>query len=149
MQLLARLGVDGAQRLVEQQHAGRAASARASATRWRSPPDSVAGRRPSSSVVPTPSASRPTSAIAARASAGASPRRPARRAHPVGDVRRHREVREEQAVLEDEADAASLRRSAGDVGAVDRTAPRPAGRTPAIASSTRVLPAPLGPSSTT
>ena len=38
-------GVERRERLVEQQRAGRRASARASATRWRSPPDSVARPR--------------------------------------------------------------------------------------------------------
>ena len=39
-QLLPDAGVQRAERLVEKQHLGRGASARASATRWRCPPDS-------------------------------------------------------------------------------------------------------------
>ena len=38
-------GVERRERLVEQQHAGSRASARASATRWRSPPRELAGER--------------------------------------------------------------------------------------------------------
>ena len=42
-QFLAHLGVERAERLVQQQDARPMASARASATRWRWPPDSCAG----------------------------------------------------------------------------------------------------------
>ena len=40
----ARVGVERGHRLVEEQHRGSRASARASATRWRSPPESSDGR---------------------------------------------------------------------------------------------------------
>ena len=42
-QRLAQAGVERGERLVEQHTSGSAASARASATRWRSPPDSSCG----------------------------------------------------------------------------------------------------------
>jgi hypothetical protein len=39
LHLLAQLQVEGAERFVEEEHAGRFASARARATRWAWPPD--------------------------------------------------------------------------------------------------------------
>ena len=46
LHLLAQLGVERRQRLVEQQHLRALDQARASATRWRCPPDSWSGLRP-------------------------------------------------------------------------------------------------------
>ena len=67
---------------------GSRASARASATRWRSPPDSAPGR----------SSARWRDAHALEQLADAAPRRPAE-----GDVGAHGHVREERVLLEDEA----------------------------------------------
>ena len=132
LQLLARLQVDGAQRLVEEQQPGAgAASARASATRWRSPPDSVC--RPSLQQV-RDAHCWPRAARGGRRSAGdafqAPPRPSLRLAQTVGHVVGDAEMREQEPVLEDEADAAPLRGSA--VTSAPSTSSRPP-RTPAHA----------------
>ncbi len=105
---------------------GRRASARARATRWRSPPESVRGERPSSAVTPSSSAARRTSGrCAARPRGVTAPRtqRAARRRPQTeADVAGHVEVREEQGVLVDEADVPVLGRRAGRVHAAQQHA---------------------------
>ena len=115
-QLLAHLGVQRAERLVEQQQRGSIASARASATRWRWPPESWAGiavapvaragpapavRRRAARIAPRPGArraaapaarrrcSRPPSCGGTGRSAGTRSRRRARGAGTPG-IARHR-----------------------------------------------------------
>ena len=72
---------------------GSRASARASATRWRSPPESSSGRASASAEIRKRSSSSSTRAAAAE-----------------GDVRAHGQVREERVLLEDEPDRAALGR---------------------------------------
>ncbi len=87
---------------------GRLTMARASATRWRCPPESSAGLRP-----PRPSSRTMRSA--------SSPRRHALRPRhalgleAVGDVLGHRHVREQRIVLEHGVDVAGVRRQARHV----------------------------------
>ena len=95
---------------------GRAASARPSATRWRSPPESSPGRR----------SSRPSSAERLRGLAHARRDRRLRlaaRPQPERDVALDRQVREQREALEDHRDAAPRRRDARLVVAVDQHAP--------------------------
>ena len=111
---------------------GSTASARARATRCRSPPDSVAGRRSAYPLEPDQGEQLgdPASALAARRAP--QPQR-------VADVARDGEVREELAVLEHQREAAPVGRDAGQVGAVPATTrpPRPArGRRPRAAAWT-------------
>ena len=81
--------------------AGRRASARATATRWRSPPDSVRGRSSARCATPKRSSS------SDRAPAALAAVEPAQR---VGDVLPHPEVGEQRVLLEHVAAAAMLGR---------------------------------------
>ena len=69
------------------------------------------------------------------------------RTQPEGDVVAHGHVLERRVVLEDEADAALLRRHAGDVLALDPTMPPSGTSRPAMTRSSVDLPEPDGPSS--
>ena len=87
----AGAGIERRQRLVQQQQLWFRASARASATRWRSPPESRRGLAFARWAMPIRSSSGSTG-----------------NARAVGDVRAHAHVREERVVLEHEADAATI-----------------------------------------
>ena len=96
---------------------GRGASARASATRWASPPDSVATERD------------PWSGELDQLEQLGDPRGPlgsrdARRREAVRDVARDVEVREEQGVLEDQPEAPPVRGRRRQVDAVPATPAR-------------------------
>ena len=111
LQLLARLRVDGAERLVEQQ-GPRAGGER---PRQRDALALAAGQRRRAAGEQVRHADRlgepPDLGVAARAAVRSGGLAVAARgAHPVGDVGGDREVREQQAVLEHEPDPAPLRR---------------------------------------
>ena len=97
---------------------GRLTSARASATRWRWPPESWPGRRSSEALQPH------------RRQRLARPAR--RRAalptlltiSPYSTLSTHRHVREQRVVLEDRVDVAVERRAPGDVAAAERRSGR-------------------------
>ena len=137
----ARVRVERGQRLVEQQHAGSRASARASATRWRSPPESSRTRASARCAIRKRSSSSSTRALRRRRSRTFA-----------SDV----EVREERVLLEDVADAPPLRRQV-DAALPCRarrrrratTRPRRGRSSPATTRSTVVFPAPDGPTSAT
>ena len=125
---------------------GSTASARASATRWRWPPEICAGKR----------SPRPSSLTSRSRSRDARRRSPPscactlRDLHAEGDVLGDRHMREERVVLEDEADAAVAHRNVGrvlvaeiDVAAIGDIR----GRRPCAGCV--VLPEPEGPSSAT
>ena len=100
-------------------------SVRASATRWRMPPDSVAGR--------SPPPARPTSPAAVRARSGAAQGdRVAAQAIAQHDIVQHAEPRQQQ------VGAAPSRRR-------DQHRRRVPGSRPASQRSSEVLPTPLGP----
>ena len=95
---------------------GRLTSARASATRWRWPPESCAGWR-------VPQLAEPHQRRAPRRRARAiSALGQAFAAQPVADVRRHIHVREQGVGLEHHVDRPAMRRHAGHVLAVDQDA---------------------------
>ena len=82
------------------------ASARARATRWRSPPDSDRGDRAARGVMPR---RRSSGSVPAAGGLAAGLR-------PEPDVLGHGQVREQGGVLEDQADAALFGGQGGDVG---------------------------------
>jgi len=120
-----RFGVERGGRLVEDEQGASFRSARAIASRWRSPPDNRSPCSPT--TVAYPSGIRSTNAARWR---GAPPRRPSPsgRRHPVGDVVPDRVV-EEHRVLADDPDllAKGSERDAADVDPSIRMRP-PAGR---------------------
>ena len=87
--------------------AGSCTSARASATRWRSPPESWRGLRPSRCSMPSIPAAR-------RASLLPLPGRHPGRTEREDDVAQHGLVRVERIALEHHGDASRARRQAGD-----------------------------------
>ena len=139
----ARARVERGHRLVEQQHL----RLRGQHPGQRDPlrlPSRELGRRPAGEVA-EPQAREPRD----RLGAGLRPRG-AGRPRSEGDVVAHVEVREEPVVLEDDTDGALL---GGQVGpwshqtwSPTTTDPPASGSRPAIARSSVVLPAPLGPS---
>ena len=126
---------------------GSTASARASATRWRCPPESCDG-------IAARQRRRAAPAAAARARARGSPLRrphaPRSHAQAEGDVLEHRHVAEQRVVLEHEADVALARTVAGVTSSSSKsTGPPSRGSRPAMMRSSVVLPEPDGPSSAT
>ena len=125
--------------------AGRPTSARAIATRCRSPPDSCVGRAPAGAPSPTPasaSAARPRRSRAGDAGVE----------QPVGDVVERARVLGEEELLEDEPDPGRPQRGElavaqlGDVEAGDRAPSRCVGRSSVpIRCSSVDLPDPDGP----
>ncbi len=116
-------------------------SARASATRCFCPPESWVGRR-SPKLAELHQLEHLQRALAALGGADAA------YAQPVGDVLRHRHVREQRVVLEDRVDVAVVRRDVGDVLAVEQDAARgPDGRSPRSGAGRWSCPSPTGPSS--
>ena len=113
LHLLAELEVERAERLVEQQHLGRLTSARASATRWRWPPESWFGRRLPNSA----EANRLEHLAGAPASLGLPTPFTLR---PYSTFSLHGHVREQRVVLEDGVDVAVVRRDVGDVLAAEQ-----------------------------
>ena len=118
--------------------------ARPSATRWRSPPESRAGRRASRSVRGRASR-RPRPSVSRRVRARREP-------VAVGEVLAHGQVREQPRLLRDVADAPAIGRH-HDAARPCRRARRRRGRScrasgrisPATTCSSVVLPAPDGP----
>ena len=136
LQVLAQLGVQGAQRLVEEQHPGLSTSARASATRCCWPPDSWPGRRWACSLIWT--------------SSSVSPTRRCRLglvdvlvAQPERHVVPHVEEREQRVGLEDGVDRPTVRRRRAPGRRRRAGSGRTSGRSkPAIIRSVVVLPQP-------
>ena len=124
---------------------GSIAIARASATRWRWPPDSCAGgardighlhqRRSSSTRLRAPAPS-----AGACGAAGSE---------PECNILEHAHVREQGVVLEHEADLALAQGQPRRVLPAKKIGPRSTGSRPAISRSSVVLPEPEGPSSAT
>ena len=119
---------------------GSGARARASATRCCSPPES-------SRDAPVLEAGEPDQRErGARAASSTSARGQPLHAQPEGHVAEHVAVREQRVVLEHEAEAAPVRRDAGEVVAVPaRRVPARRRSSPATARSSVLLPLPLGP----
>ena len=121
---------------------GSRTSARASATRCRSPPESWPGRRSSRFAQPT----------AAAARSGALPGlglRDVAHLQPERDVLDHRQVREQRVRLEHHRHVAPARAERGHVPTGDHVpAPRWSRCSPATTRSSVDLPAPDGPSTT-
>ena len=141
----ARPRIECGQRLVEQQDAGCGASARASATRWRSPPESACGRASARSARPNRSSS---------SSASRAARCVRWRPQPVRDVAPSAQVGEQRVVLEHVAAAPAFRRPVQTRAAVSTQTSSPyairprSGRTvPAKAAGPSSCPAPEGPAS--
>jgi hypothetical protein len=93
LHLLAQLQVERAERLVEQQTCGWLISARASATRWRWPPDNCAGRR-------SPDARQPHHGQQLVGAARALDRGHLAHHQRIGDVVAHAHVGEQRVILE-------------------------------------------------
>ena len=148
-QLLAHLGVERAERLVEQQHP-RLDRERAG---QRDALALAAGELAGIAVLPGPSSwTRSSRSVDAAADLALRPGALAPRPHPQaeGDVVEHGHVAEQRVVLEDEADMA-LAHGAGAWRPRRRTARAPASAcsSPAMMRSSVVLPEPDGPSSAT
>ena len=124
---------------------GRISSARPTATRWRSPPDSLPGRR----VEQRPMSSRSMMRSRFRRIVGEPAHAPA-----VVEIARDRQMRKQPAFLEHVADAAPVRRHVDAARAESNSTvssstmrPRSGVTSPAIMLTSEVLPAPEGPNS--